>query len=289
MSSKQKFKFVDASATVADEEIKFSIGGLQRLNWWNNRHLPDTIDLSNLEKVKKTKEKGIGKLKLKTENYTYDVSFRGNKITSLLGYQGEEGAEELVEKLTSNLEHVEQETVQDTKSEMERAEPPIGKSVTKERIEKFEEILEKSEKVHYIVKEINIIFPTWYAFTDKRMIVKENKLIGTEDTTIAYKNVLSTKLSTSLIDRALNISTKAGNYEIMIAKGNTGKEELRNLVEYLNEKTSSDDPGMQESDNEKSSNKDSKERLEDLKELHAKGVISDEEFEEKKQDILGEL
>jgi hypothetical protein len=289
VSSKQKFKFVDASATVADEEIKFSIGGLQRLNWWNNRHLPDTIDLSNLEKVKKTKEKGIGKLKLKTENYTYDVSFRGNKITSLLGYQGEEGAEELVEKLTSNLEHVEQETVQDTKSEMERAEPPIGKSVTKERIEKFEEILEKSEKVHYIVKEINIIFPTWYAFTDKRMIVKENKLIGTEDTTIAYKNVLSTKLSTSLIDRALNISTKAGNYEIMIAKGNTGKEELRNLVEYLNEKTSSDDPGMQESDNEKSSNKDSKERLEDLKELHAKGVISDEEFEEKKQDILGEL
>lgn len=294
MVADHKFKFVDADVRISEEAVKFSISGIQKLNWWTNRHLPERIALEDLEKVMISEEKGLGlgQLKFKTNDEEYEVNFKKgltSKVSSILGFQGEKGANELKNTLTSDYEVLEA-PIQDPKSEMQRAEPPIGKSVTKERIGKFEEILDRGEKVHYVVKEINVLFPTWYAFTDKRMIVKESKLIGTEDTTVPYKNILSIKLSTSLIDRGLNISTKAGNFDIAIAKGKTGKEELRNLVEYVNERTSDDVKDKKEQiGGKESDSSESKDRLEDLKELHAKGIISDEEFEEKKQEILDEL
>lgn len=291
MSSEESYRFVEATAIVSDEEIRFSVGGMQRLNWWNNRNLPDKIDLDNLRKVEKTREGVGGKLNLKTEDYNYKVAFRDNKFVSLLGYQGEDGALELIETLTSDYEHIEEESAQNIDlEESSRVEPPVGKSVTKERIDKFEEILDKGEKVHYIVKEVAILFGNWYAFTDKRMIFKQHKFVGTEDSTIPYKNILSINLSTSLIQRNLSVSTKAGEYNPAIAKGNTGKEELRNLVEYVNGKASKENAEEEETSKSNEENSENpKEKLEDIKELHDKGILSDEEFENKKKEILDEF
>ena len=190
----------------------------------------------------------------------------------------------------------------DSLSEADIACDPQGEYVTPARVEKVESVLDDGEKVHYLTRGSTIDVQEGgdnsslsgddrsrksgtrgfvrAAFTDQRVVVKVPQFLGTDERSIPYQNIASVDLDTGLVMKRVTLQTTGATYHIE-AKS-PGKDEVRDATRFVRQK-------LGESNGEESAEGGALDKIEQLRDLHDDGVISDEEFEEKKQDLLDQV
>lgn len=182
-----------------------------------------------------------------------------------------------------------------------------GAYVTAERIEKIESVLDDSEKVHYLTRGSTVdvegssagssLFGddrsrksgtkgyVRAAITDKRVVVKVPQWLGSDERSVPYQNITSVDLDTGLINKRLSLQTPGQTYHIEVHEPD--KDEVRNAVKFIRNKiTESQEEQVVVQGNDEP---DPTEQLQNLKELHEEGVLTDAEFEEKKQSLLDKI
>lgn len=165
-------------------------------------------------------------------------------------------------------------------------------------------LLDEGEQPHYFLKGSTIdvegqgtgsesiigwdrdrrIGGAYTVITDDRILIIANHARGYDEHTVPYDTITNVNLNSGLTSTRLSIQTKSATYHCSVSKSKRefSKNEVTNAVEYLRERrnrvnesgTTSDDP---------------LDRIEKLKSLHEDGVLSDEEFEEKKESLLDEV
>lgn len=182
---------------------------------------------------------------------------------------------------------------------------PQGDWVNSKWVKKVAELLDEDELVHYMWKGGTIdvegssagesIFGNdrdrkssfkgiFTAVTDKRIVIAIPQYLGDDERHIPYHSVTSVDLDTGLVSRRVSIQTKGQTYHIQ-AQG-PSKDELRDAMKFIREKVEEvNQPQQAQSVNEP----DPTEQLKNISELHENGVLSDEEFEEKKKSLLDKL
>jgi len=182
-----------------------------------------------------------------------------------------------------------------------------GEYVTLERIGKIETVLDESEKVHYLTRGStvdvegssagNSLFGddrsrktgtrgyVRAAITDKRVVVKVPQWLGSDERSVPYQNITSVDLDTGLVNKRLSLQTPGQTYHI--EAHDPSKEEVRDAVKFIRNKIaeSQEDQVVVQGNDEP----DPTEQLKNLKELHEEGVLTDSEFEEKKQSLLDKI
>lgn len=119
--------------------------------------------------------------------------------------------------------------------------------------------------------------------TDQRILVIANHARGYDEHTIPYDSVTNVSLNSGFTSTRLSIQTKSATYHCSVSKSKRkfGGEEIESAVEYLRKRRQQG----QQSD----STSDPLDRLEKLKSLYDDGVLSEEEFEVKKESLLDEI
>lgn len=183
---------------------------------------------------------------------------------------------------------------------------PQGEYVTEKRVGKIEDVLEDGEPVHYLIRcnkfetrgagaggvfgSMNSDVETGSkgyvraAFTDNRVVVKIPQLMGNDERSIPYDTISTAQFDKGMMKSKITLQTAGAAYEIYGVK--PGKDELREALKFVREKikeAKQPDTVVAESE------PDPVEQLEKLKGLHDKGVVSDEEFEEKKQKLMDKI
>jgi hypothetical protein len=183
---------------------------------------------------------------------------------------------------------------------------PQGDYVTQPRIDKVKDILDGGENIHYLGRGGTIdvegssagssLFgddrsrksgTTGYVrtvVTDDRITVKIPQLTGNDERTVPYRNITSVDLDTGLLNKRLSLQTPGQTYHIQVTE--PGKDEVREMVSFIREKmeeASQPDTTVVESE------PDPVDQIDKLRELNEKGALSDEEFEEKKQELLDKI
>ncbi|ELZ67060.1 hypothetical protein C457_13524 [Haloferax prahovense DSM 18310] len=182
---------------------------------------------------------------------------------------------------------------------------PQGGYVTKERFKKIRDILDSDEKVHYITRGSTVDVEGsgagnslwgddrsrksgtkgWVraAITDRRVAIKVPQILGSDERSIPYSNITSVDLDTGLVNKRLTLQTAGQTYHIEAHE--PGKDEVRDAVRFIRQKISEANQ-PQVIQNTESSEPDPLDQLKKLKELHDEGILSDDEFEEKKATLL---
>ena len=181
---------------------------------------------------------------------------------------------------------------------------PEGEYVTKKRVGKVEDVLDDDEQVMYLTRGSTIdvegggsnksLFDDdrsrksgtrgWVraAFTQKRVVVKVPQWLGSDERSIPYSNITSVDLDTGWVKKRITLQTPGPTYHIEADE--PGKGECRAAVRFIREKMTEANQLMSVE-----SEPDPMEQLERLKSLHDDGVVTDDEFEEKKQALLDKI
>lgn len=179
--------------------------------------------------------------------------------------------------------------------------------VTSERVKKIAEVLDSDETVYYLTRGSTVdvegssagssLFGDnrsrksgtsgWVraAMTDKRVVVKVPQVLGNDERSVPYENITSVDLDTGLVNKRISLQTPGQTYHI--ESHDPGEKEVREAVKFIRNKiTESNEETVVV---EGSSEPDPTEQLKNLKELHEEGILTDEEFEEKKSDLLDKI
>jgi hypothetical protein len=121
------------------------------------------------------------------------------------------------------------------------------------------------------------------AFTDKRVAVKIPQVLGDDERSVPYHSITSVDLDTGLTNKRISLQTAGQTYHIEAHE--PGKDECRDITRFIRKKIS--DINTQET--VVSQEADPTEQLQNLKQLHEQGAISDEQFEEKQEALLDKI
>lgn len=182
---------------------------------------------------------------------------------------------------------------------------PQGSWVTAERVKKMGDTLDSDENVHYMFKGGTLdvegassgesiwgndrdrkssLKGIFTAVTDKRVVINIPQFLGDDERHIPYSSIVSCDLDTGLMARRVSLQTKGPTYHIQ-AQG-PDKDELRTALRFIRDKAEEANTLSVEG---VGSGPDPTEQLKNIKELHEQGVLTDEEFEEKKQSLLDKI
>ena len=184
---------------------------------------------------------------------------------------------------------------------------PHGEYVTSERVAKVADLLDDGERVEYLTRGSTVdvegagagrsLFGNdrsrktgtrgWVraAFTDRRIVIKIPQWTGSDERSIPYENILSVDLDTGIVKKRLTIQTAGAAYHIEI--DNPDKGECREIVGFVRERMT--DAQQSAAPATDTSGNSPAERLREVEALHADGLLSDGEYEEKRERILSEL
>lgn len=182
-----------------------------------------------------------------------------------------------------------------------------GAYVTDARLKKVESVLDDDETVHYLTRGSTVdvegssagtsLFGddrsrksgtkgyVRAAITDKRVAVKIPQWLGSDERSIPYDSITSVDLDTGLVNKRISLQTPGQTYHIEVHE--PGKDECRDAVRFIREKIS--ETKQQQVVTQESSDPDPTEQLKNIKQLHDEGVLTEKEFEEKKQSLLDKL
>jgi hypothetical protein len=182
---------------------------------------------------------------------------------------------------------------------------PQGEWVNTERLNKVTDLLDEAETVHYMWRGGTIdvegssagdsIFGNnrdrkasfkgiFTAITSSRIVIAIPQYLGDDERHIPYHSATSIDLDTGLLNRRVSIQTRGQTYHIQ-AQG-PPKDELREAMKFIRQKIEeANRPNQVQVESEP----DPTEQLQNLKQLHEDGVLTDEEFSEKKQSILKKI
>lgn len=211
---------------------------------------------------------------------------------------------EPIENRTENSEQSIDTPIQETQHRHIAEEH--GEYVTPEHIEKIKDVLDENEKVHYLTRGSTVdvegssagtsLFGdnrsrksgtrgyVRAAITDGRVVVKIPQWLGSDERSIPYQNITSVDLDTGFVTKRLTLQTPGQTYHIEAHEPD--KSEIREVVKFIRDKVTS---SQQESGTSSGAEPDPTEQLRNIKELHEEGVLSDAEFESKKQTLLDRI
>lgn len=184
--------------------------------------------------------------------------------------------------------------------------PEHGAYVTPARVSKVSDILDSDERVHYLTRggtidvegssAGNSLFGNdrsrksgtsgWVraAVTDRRIVVKIPQFLGNDERSIPYDSITSVDLDTGLVNKRLSLQTAGQTYHIQVTEPD--KAETRETVKFIRGKISQ---AKERHAGGSPAEPDPTEQLKNIKELHDQGVLTDEEFAEKKQSLLDKI
>lgn len=185
---------------------------------------------------------------------------------------------------------------------------PQGDYVTKDEYRKVESVLDPDEKVHFITQGSTVdvegssagqsLFGDdrsrksgtkgWVRaiITNKRVAVKIPQVLGDDERSVPYSSITSVDLDTGLVNKRLTLQTAGQTYHIEAHEPD--KDEVRQAVKFIRDKVSEANKPQVVTQSE-DSEPDPLDQIEKLKQLNDQGVLSDEEFESKKQDLLDKV
>ena len=178
--------------------------------------------------------------------------------------------------------------------------------MTKKQVNKVDDVLDEDENVHYITEGTTVdvegsqagssLFGDdrsrksgtkgWVraAYTQKRVVIKIPQWMGSDERTIPYRNITSVDLDTGLVNKRVTLQTAGQTYHIEAQE--PGKSECREVVKFVRNKIRDSQTSSNQTEKKED---DPLDQLDKLKDLHEKGAISEEEFEEKKEDLLDKI
>ncbi|SNR34537.1 PH domain-containing protein [Halorubrum vacuolatum] len=173
---------------------------------------------------------------------------------------------------------------------------PQNEFVSKSEVKKIDEYLDPGEKVHFLAvsagegfeidgESIGDVSAQRTAVTDKRIVIKKKRgLFGLESQSIWYDNISSVDLSSGLVNKRLRVETSSKVYGIGI--GGLADDAAENMSNFIRTKVSQ---ANQSGSNSGGTSDDPLDKLERLRDLKDEGVITEQELEEKKSDILDQI
>lgn len=118
--------------------------------------------------------------------------------------------------------------------------------------------------------------------TDERVFIHVKKRITGDDMrTLPYESINAVNLDTGIVNNFLSLQTGGGTYKVQVLD----KADAKDAIEYIRTRKRDLAQGGDGGGNEP----DPTEQLKNIKELHEQGVLSDEEFETKKQTLLDKI
>lgn len=223
------------------------------------------------------------------------------------GEEGEEAELEIIPDFSPLWNESDEEASLSLDERLPTDDEPIGSYVTVERLEKVADILDGDEIVHFLTRGTTVDVEGSGAggslfgddrsrksgtrgyvraiITDRRVAVKVPQFLGNDERSVPYSNITSVDLDTGLVNKRLTLQTPGQTYHIEAQE--PGKDELREITRFIRGKISeANQPNVVQAD---SSDPDPLDQLEKLKNLHKQGVVSDEEFEKKKSNLLDKI
>lgn len=178
---------------------------------------------------------------------------------------------------------------------------PQNEFVAKKQVQKIDQYLDPGEKVHFMAKDsggqLKIdgekrekVFSVLTAVTDQRVLVKQRKMIGSGHTSIDYRDIASVEVSFGMVQKRLNLETDSKVFGIGVGK--IAKDEVQDAAQFIREKTRESNRHEESASSPSDSlteDKDPLDKLERLGTLRENGVITDEEFQQKKQSLLDQI
>lgn len=119
--------------------------------------------------------------------------------------------------------------------------------------------------------------------TDKRLTAYINETIGSSNLSIGYDKIDTVEIEHGAVTTKLSVQSTSKTYTFP-GFNNIDKSEIHDFADFIRNKAS--EPGTDETSE---SNIDPTEQLKNIKELHDQDVLTDKEFEEKKQSLLDKL
>lgn len=119
--------------------------------------------------------------------------------------------------------------------------------------------------------------------TDSRLTAYINETIGSSNLSIDYDRIDTVEIERGAVITKLSVQSTSKTYSFPGFNG-IDAQEVQDLAQFLREQAKA-----ASADNQAGSAVDPTEQLKNVKELHDDGVLTDEEFAEKKQDLLDRL
>lgn len=179
---------------------------------------------------------------------------------------------------------------------------PQNEFVSKKRVKMIDEYLEPGEKVHFLAmdaggqlkidgeKEDGIVNVLTVA-TDRRVLFKSGKVFGASQTSIDYGDIASVEVSFGVVQKRLNLETDSKVFGIGVGK--IEKDEVQEMARFIRQKKrdagQDDHSAAGKGAASSATEEDPIDKLERLGELRDNGVITEEEFEDKKQSLLDQI
>lgn len=179
---------------------------------------------------------------------------------------------------------------------------PQNEFVSKKSVEPIDEYLDPGEQIHYIFtgqkglevdgKITQKNGATRTAITDRRILIKaKTGMVGTEYQSIRYEKITGVNLKRGMLMTSLIINSSSTRYKVRLAEASgseaeaaVGKEAVQFIRQQIDESQTTSGTKTDTGDSE-----DPLKKLEELGELRDKGIISEGEFEDKKEELMDRI
>ena len=179
---------------------------------------------------------------------------------------------------------------------------PQNEYVSKREVKKLDKYLEPGEKIHFLGRDgggqlkidgekrdgVTSVLST---ATDRRVLFKTGKMIGGSKTSIDYRDISSVEVSFGMVQKRINLETDSKVFGIGV--GQLGKDEVQDMAQFIREKmresNGTDGTTTEQTVGSSENEEDPLGKLERLGELRDDGVITEEDFQEKKESLLDQI
>lgn len=177
-----------------------------------------------------------------------------------------------------------------------------GETATVERVESIEEFLDDTEEVFHVLRvpsmkhgdpeeSENSSTSTGgevgtAAFTDERIVVKIPHRLSDDQFIIRYRNVQTVAFDTEGLfgKRQFTVTTAAEKYRLGVHYS-IDDQQVRTIVDWVDEKATR----ASATDEDTAPARTPRERLTELESLYEDGLLSDDEYETKREEIVDDL
>ncbi len=172
-----------------------------------------------------------------------------------------------------------------------------SKNFAEEDYEAVKEYLDSDEEPEYILKGASISIEggnsedrkgsltgtARTAVTEKRVLtVVPQKIMGEDTKSVSYEDMGGVDFNKGLMNKYLKFQSHGRTYKIHTRDA----EKTKKAIKYIRDRKQKLEKEKQSSGGPEN---DPTEQLKNIKELHDQGVLTDEEFEEKKSDLLDKI
>lgn len=159
---------------------------------------------------------------------------------------------------------------------------PQNEFVSEQEVAPLDGQLNPGERVHYLFTGED---GRRTAITDERVLIYHSYLIGTESQTVRYGTISAVRVSNDLAGVQIRIDSTTSEYRFRIEQASDTENIAHEAAEFIRDRTSK----QSSSDDTQNDSESALDKLEILKDLKEEGIISEEELEEKKDDLMDDI